>query len=196
MRHEKRVYKVYQFNELKPEAKEKAIEQASIDGINTDLNWWEQDENYNEMARDYGLEVKMSEISFDLDRGSYVYFETFNHGREENWKTGIEVADYKKFVKKAGLKWRKSLEQAFTIGHKHYAGSEGKNTIEADSYYGDSNLTDEEIEKLEACLEEFIDEILSQLKKEYNYLTSEEAIIETIEANEYDFLEDGSRFCL
>jgi predicted transcriptional regulator len=29
------------------------------------------------------------------------------------------------------------------------------------------------------------------LQKEYEYLTSEEAIIETIEANEYEFTEKG-----
>lgn len=35
------------------------------------------------------------------------------------------------------------------------------------------------------------EEYLSILRQEYEYLTSEEAIIETIEANEYEFTEDG-----
>jgi hypothetical protein len=34
-------------------------------------------------------------------------------------------------------------------------------------------------------------EILALLRREYDYLTSEEAIIETIEANEYEFTEEG-----
>jgi hypothetical protein len=37
-------------------------------------------------------------------------------------------------------------------------------------------------------------EYLSMLSREYDYLTSEESIIETIEANEYDFTEDGKIF--
>lgn len=35
------------------------------------------------------------------------------------------------------------------------------------------------------------EEYLSMLRREYEYLTSEEAIIESIEANEYEFTEDG-----
>ena len=52
--------------------------------------------------------------------------------------------------------------------------------------------------------EEFIDEYRQALlhvyfemfQEEYNYLTSKEAIIETIQANEYGFLKDGKFFTL
>jgi len=43
----------------------------------------------------------------------------------------------------------------------------------------------------EAFLKELLQEYLSILTKEYDYLTSEEAIVETIEANEYEFYKDG-----
>ena len=38
------------------------------------------------------------------------------------------------------------------------------------------------------------DNIYRSLSKEYDYQTSEEAILDTIKANEYTFLEDGSIF--
>jgi hypothetical protein len=40
----------------------------------------------------------------------------------------------------------------------------------------------------------FCREIYRALETEYDYLTSEEAIIETIEANEYEFTEDGELY--
>jgi len=37
------------------------------------------------------------------------------------------------------------------------------------------------------------EEYLSMLRKEYEYLTSTECVDETIRANEYEFLVDGTR---
>jgi hypothetical protein len=41
---------------------------------------------------------------------------------------------------------------------------------------------------------DLISEYAHMLQREYDYLTSEEAIRETIEANDYDFTEDGKLF--
>ena len=50
---------------------------------------------------------------------------------------------------------------------------------------------------IETAKDEFKKSILEDysimLQEEYEYLTSEEAIIETIEANEYEFTENGKR---
>ena len=43
-------------------------------------------------------------------------------------------------------------------------------------------------------LRDFMEWIYRQLEKQYYYLTSREAIIETIESNEYKFFEDGRLF--
>lgn len=37
-----------------------------------------------------------------------------------------------------------------------------------------------------------VNEALQELKKQYEYNLTDEAVIETIEANEYNFYEDGS----
>ena len=51
---------------------------------------------------------------------------------------------------------------------------------------------DKELDTLEYNFQQSLSEdYLSMLKKEYEYKTSEEAIIETIKANDYEFTEDG-----
>jgi hypothetical protein len=60
----------------------------------------------------------------------------------------------------------------------------------ADEYTVDKLLDELNAEFQRALGEEY----LSILRKEYEYLTSEEAIIETIQANEYEFTEDGKMF--
>lgn len=57
---------------------------------------------------------------------------------------------------------------------------------------------EKQLNNLETWLEDIINDLDSMffklLENEYEYQTSEEAIIETIEANEYEFKEDGTRF--
>ena len=58
-----------------------------------------------------------------------------------------------------------------------------------------TKLTDQDEDKIEELEEQFLKDILEDYKKilsaEYEYQTSKEAIIETIEANEYEFTEEG-----
>lgn len=186
-------YDVYNFNELDKEAKQKVLEK--LYDINIDYEWYENDCIYDEIAKDYGLVIDMFQVNFDLDRGSYVAFETYNHGRKENYIKGIYIDNYKTFFKKANLNIKlkrikqEIAEENIEIDHNHYAGSRIDNYIE-----DVGNITITELESLETCLRDFLEEILDQLKAQYNYATSEEAIIETIEANEYTFLKDGTIF--
>jgi hypothetical protein len=50
------------------------------------------------------------------------------------------------------------------------------------------------MEYVEELRLELSHDIYRSLEKEYYYLTSKEAIIEAIEANDYDFLETGKIF--
>ena len=60
----------------------------------------------------------------------------------------------------------------------------------------------ENMGELEGKLQDIEDDFLKSLcedyrillQHQYEYLTSEEVIIETIEANEYEFTQDGKRF--
>jgi hypothetical protein len=150
--------KVYKFDELTDEQKQKAIEKLC--DINVDFEWWQS--VYMD-AENIGLKI----TGFDIDRGSYCTVELFDdlhtvilsiireHGEDcETYKTAKE--------------------------------------FEARLIFNEDN----EIENLDELEDEFLHSIGEDyriiLQHEYEYQTSEAAIIETIEANEYEFDEDGN----
>lgn len=169
--------KVYQFNELSDEAKSKAI--ASMADINTDYDWYQC--TYGD-AENIGLKI----TGFDIDRGSYCsgkFIESpeetaekikSEHGPDcETWKTADRY-----------LQYRAALVKKF---------SDGINTdqVSQDNYYE----FDEECDELDGdFLKLLCEDYRIILQKEYEYQTSKEQIIETIECNEYEFLADGSRY--
>lgn len=169
--------KTYKFNELPEDIQNKVIEKYY--DINVDYEWWES--VYDDAAN---INLKITE--FDINRGRYAKgdfietaFETANliianHGEHcETYKTAKDfITDYNELVKKY---------------------SDGINiniVIEDNEYEFDNDLDDLEHDFLYSLLEDYA--II--LKKEYEYLTSREAIIETIEANDYDFTEHGIIF--
>lgn len=157
-------------------------------GINVENGYWYLGDSLLEIANDYGLEIQLNEMCFDLDRGSYVYFETYNHGGKPDYKKGIVLKDHDKFVEKSGLKPIKG-DYDFWIEHIHFGGGGGKNTIEHNDCA--FPLADDQIEALQTCLNEFCDEILKALREMYDDSTSEEAIVDTLNANEYLFDTNG-----
>lgn len=54
-------------------------------------------------------------------------------------------------------------------------------------------LTEEQVKPVREALIKFAKWIYKQLESEHEYLTSDEYVAETIEGNDYEFLEDGSR---
>ena len=67
-------------------------------------------------------------------------------------------------------------------------------------YMNEESINYEDDNDLMVCEEEFLQSLLEDysilLQNESEYLQSDEAIIETIEANEYEFLENGKLFNL
>lgn len=184
-----KTFNVYSYAELSEPAKEKAIEELAYVNVE-DTDILTDDDAYSEIAKEYGLEIDMSDACYDLDRGSFLYFDQHNHGRKDKKVQGIEITDYKTFVKKAGLRYGKKYqdEMSFGISTSHYGGGDGKNDIIS------SELSEEVEEKLQTCLNKFLQTVLNQLKDSYNYLVSEESIIETIDANEWSFYQDGKLY--
>jgi len=168
--------KLYKFDELSEAAKQKAIEHFS--DINVAFDWWDP---IYEDATESGLKI----TGFDLNRASYVkaHFIT----------SASECADYiiKEYDETSEL-----YETAQTFINDYdqlvekYSDGIDKNRVAEDN----ENDFDHDVEDLE---DEFLKDLCEDyriiLQKDYDYLTSKEAIIETIEANEYDFKEDGSR---
>lgn len=164
--------KVYPFDELSDEAKQAAIEK--LYDINVDHGWW--DFTYED-AKTIGLKI----TEFDLDRGAFC--------RGEWTEDAEHVAEL-------------ILEHHGDVCETHKDATEFKNAVSvAGSIFEDTDDYDPEYEEFvesaeyEELCEEFQRTICEDyriiLQKESEYLTSEEAIIETIEANEYEFTEDG-----
>ena len=86
MRIVKKTFEIFKFDELKKDIQEIVV--MKMYDINVDYEWWENNDIYHEIAKDYGLEIVMSEMCFDLDRSNYCYFDTYNHSNKENYKKG------------------------------------------------------------------------------------------------------------
>lgn len=168
---------VYKFSELSEQAKENALN--NLCDINVKHDWWECTV---EDANCVGIQIQ----SFDIDRGSFlsgVFTQdaeyTANkikseHGEStETYKTAIRFfSDWNELVVKY---------------------SDGVNTdVVAEDNEGEF---DEEAAELESeFLREICEDYLTILRNEYEYLTSEGAIIEAIEANGYEFTEYGDTY--
>ena len=156
---------LYAFSELSEEAKEKAIEKLST--INVDFEWW--DATYEDAEQ-----VKLKITGFDLDRGKHCegYF----------METATETAE---LIKIGHGKECETYTTATTFLNALNALTAEKENIQ--------DVSEEEIEELE---DEFLNSLCEDyrilLQKDFDYLTSKEAIIDSIEANGYTFTEDGT----
>jgi hypothetical protein len=163
--------KAYKFEELTDQQKEKAIDK--LYDISVDHDWW--DSVYDD-AEQIGLKI----TEFDIDRGSYCNGEFI--------ETAPEVA--KLIIANHGKKCEtyKTAEN-YLKELKEFAKSEmAKNADDEDFTEDDIDFSDIDDEFLKSLLEDY----LTMLRHEYEYLTSEEAIIETINANDYEFDENGN----
>jgi len=165
---------IHTFAELSERAKNTAIEQ--LRGINVDYSWW--DSVYEDAAR-IGLRIESFDLcrnrhakgSFDLCADDVARAILSEHGDHCNTYT----------LGAAFLSSRDELVQRY---------SDGVNTsvvAEGNEYDFDNELDELEAEFLRDLLEEYS----VMLQDEWEYMQSDEAIIYTIEANEYEFTESG-----
>lgn len=169
-------YQVYKFHELGEEGRQKALE--NLYDLNVDHEWWQFPYEAAEM-----VEMKITE--FNLDRGRYCKIEMSNA-----YETACLIRDDHGSMPDA---YKKAIEFIMDWDNLVVKYSDGVNLNEvSEENEGDF---DEEADDLEREFRQDLEECyLSLLIGEYEYLTSEEAIIECIEANDYDFTEDGELF--
>lgn len=154
---------LYKFDELDSTAQEKAIHHFF--DINVDHEWWDA---IYEDAENIGLKIN----EFDLDRAQNI--------RGEFMTLPIEVAQ--NIILTHGIMCETyKLAGAFIREYGLLVGICG----------------DEKNEEATVNLEtDFLHDLCAEyrimLEEEYDYLTSEKAIIETIIASNYDFLVNGS----
>lgn len=166
--------KVYKFDELSDSAKQKARKWYRDAGL--DYDWW--DSTYED-AEQIGLKIK----SFDLGRGQDIegIFDipaahvaqriVENHGDQcDTYKTA------QKFITDA-----QEVEKKFR---------------DADGEVTDEDALNDAQDALDAVfLKALLKDYWVMLQKEYDYLYTDESVDKNIQANEYEFTEDGKRFC-
>lgn len=160
---------LYQFSELSERAKQKVISEFN----NVDHDWW--DSTYADAAT-IGLRITSSDFDhyvngeFTLSACEVAQNILNNHGETcETYKTAKEFMDA----------WQPIFND--------YMDEESEN-------YESGELEDELQDLEDEFLKSLREDYRIILRNEYEYLTSEKAIIETIEANEYYFTEDGKLY--
>ena len=175
MREDTVTTKVYPFDELSETAKEKAIEQLA--DINVNYNWWEF--TYEDAAQ-VGIEL----VGFDIGRGSYCEGKFIEDAED--------VA--KKIVDQHGVYCpTRETATAFLV-EVDTKQKEFENAEDYDPEYTEFYKSPEHEEIESEFLHDILENYRIMLQHEYEYMTSEEAIIETINANECEFTENGKLY--
>jgi hypothetical protein len=162
--------KVFPFEELTDEQKDKVFN--NYFDINVDLNWW--DSTYED-AEQIGLKL----TSFDIDRASYCNGDFLLSANEVAQNIFNNHGEHCETYKTAELfmeKWQPVFNAYMDETSEKYESAESESLLmELEDDFKKSLLEDYRI----------------ILTHEYEYLTSREAILETLRANEYEFTEDG-----
>lgn len=161
---------LYEYPELSPSAQDHAIE--TLWDLNVDHDWW--DCTYDD-AKIAGLKI----TSFDIDRhditGRFIEFaEACAQAIQDNHSPDCDTL-------KCADAYLASWDAIISNAPK-----------DKDGEFEDERELDEKLDNLDSeFLHDILEEYLSILAKEYDYLTSREAIEKTIESNVYEFTEKG-----
>ena len=187
MRTETTTRTLYQFGELSDKAKQRAIENLYY--INIDHDWWEFTYETIQTAGDC-LGIDCTIDGFDLDRGSHVAL-SGRYSYRKNWRATLRAefgGDSLLELERIGAWLQDAQKCLFWSGYATLESDRYGTRYSADADQGGQR----DVDGLVDGLREFEHWALTLLRHEYEYLTSEEAIIETIEANEYEFDEAGN----
>ena len=177
--------KVYKFEELTEEAQQTAM--SRLGDINVDYDWWEYDGlldlTQEEMDK---VGIVVGEIDsvlfsykireFDLERGQYIQFDNIVCTNDEAFRRFLEISE------------------ELWVQCAYYFENHTRNSNTHLDLHTNETPTAEEGEILDRAIEIMAEKIHSawvSLRNQQEYLTSEEAIKDTIQANEYEFYENG-----
>lgn len=177
--------KLYEFDELPEDIKEKVLDKERY--INVEhFDWWDYDGHTGfsaEEIKKHGLELEhagdlltWNKMYFSLDYGEYIQFNNPGFAHDETARRFLGVP--KKI-------WENTHWEF--INHR-------ETTTRLSWEYGNDFLTDKAEKALNHAVNKFYDkmkEALKDLRSEYEYCISDEAVIETIKINEYTFRADG-----
>ncbi len=191
----------YEFKELSDKAKEKVLQDLS--DISTDYDWYD-------FTIDYWKE-RLEQIGFSEAVINFSGFSSQGDGASFTAICDISKIAYHlvyckgpkdyRFLNKMHICGEKGLVSVNIVRDSFNYVHALTCSVRPYEYFLPTNaklekLTDDITEAIEELRLQLCYEIYESLETEYNYLCSEEVIIETIEANEYEFTVDGKMFTL
>jgi hypothetical protein len=188
--------KVYQFNELNDEAKQAAIEKYRNEDHDF-AEWAIDDCALLEPIESELIELFGVDYNFPLIKNNRtdIYFDT-DRNRFLDCSKAIEVTNDKQFLAWLGIT-DEFLLQKISYCIFTPSGRNSDTTIVFDFDEDFDTLTGQERESVELAEDKFnnhIQHVLKGIEADIDYRYSDEAIIEDIEANEYEFLSNGKQF--
>lgn len=194
--------KVYRFDELSEDAKEKARDWWREGGL--EYEWWDFIfEDAKEAGKILGIDIKdvyfsgfwsqgdgaCFEGSYEYQKGSVKAIKAYAPKDKELHRIAVELSKAQKpyfYNISAHIKQYGQYSHEYCTEIKVYGdGDIGENYI---NYFVDANTHD----TFSELFRDFMRWIYKRLEEEYDYLNSDEQIDESIRINEYEFLEDGS----
>lgn len=186
--------KVYKFDELSEQAKQTAIEEVRNEyyEYNDFANWAVDDcalfepkhqelEDLFGVAYDFPLIKNTREnIYFNTERGSYL-----------DCEKAMQITNEKQFLLWLGLTEEiiNGDDFSFNIFTPNYRDAD--TTIDFDGF--DSKF-DDVVYKAQNKFQKHIQDVLKRIEADIDYRFTDGAIIEDIEANDYEFLSDGKKY--
>ena len=182
--------------------------------INVHYDWWDVAyEDAKRMAEMFGLDLRQKPVKLMNGNTRYdpsIYFSGFSfqgdgasfEGSYQYKPGGLKAVmteapqdtDLHGIVKALQDVQRKYFYQlrASITQSGRYCHEKTMSTDVEDARTGWEPDDKNDVEIVVKAMRDFARWIFKNLRNEYEYLTSKEAVIETLEANEYEFFEDGS----
>lgn len=192
-----KVYTVYPFDELSDDAKEKVIQWYSSD---IHYEWWDfVYDDFETVAKIMGIQV--GEIYFSgfwsqgdgaTFEGDYSYEKGSLQAIKEYAPQDAELHRIAKELQQVQKKYFYSL--VANIKHSGHYYHSLCNIITIDDGWNFTTyqeITEDTEETIKQLLRDLMDWLYERLENEYNYLTSEENVKDSCEANEWFFTADG-----
>ena len=205
-----RTINIYHFDELSDEAKQTAIDSNRSWSVQ-DFEWWDSSyEAFAEVAELFGLDIRQTIKS--LTDGTFRYDPTiYFSGFSSQGDGACFEGDYS--YKKGAIE---STKHAFPTDSELIRIVQDLQTLQQRNFYqltaaakhrgcynhsGCMDITvsradgkavsDDDEESLKQLMRDFADWIYSSLEEEHDYLTSDEAVAESLRTNEVEFTVDG-----
>jgi hypothetical protein len=198
---------VYQFDELNPEAKERARdwyrEASSADFA--EFHAESMYEDFLRVAEIFGITIRTYRKTYGIywsgfssqgDGASYAGHYRYAKGTPKKIREYApqdtelhRIADDLQHLQRLCFY---TLTASINAGNSHYSHS-GTMRFEVENRLG-GEVAEGYQENLTQLLRDFADWMYRQLEKEYEYQNSDEVVDENIRANEYEFTENGARF--